>query len=71
MDSFLSRNDDFYRRYRKHDYELRLCIRFRLEVTDSPDVPTDENFTYIFEAVFIQVFDDTPAAEFEKASFGR
>jgi hypothetical protein len=36
-------------------YELRLCIKFTVHISDNPHVPTAENFDYEFEGVFLQV----------------
>ncbi len=36
-------------------YELRLCVKFMVYISDNPHVRTEENFDYGFEGVFLQV----------------
>jgi hypothetical protein len=38
-------------------YELRLCIKFTVYISDNPHVSTKENFHYGFEGVFLQVLE--------------
>ena len=36
-------------------YQLRLCIKFTVYISDNPHVSTAENFDYEFEGVFLEV----------------
>lgn len=38
-------------------YEIQLCVRFTVYISDNPYVSTEENFDHGFEGVFLRIID--------------